>query len=123
MLRGSIDHAVTLSVAQAGIGKRWPAQKDDGATASCPVLEGMRGRLAPGYFVGNVHPMCSMLVDAIARHGFVIGDKTAYNLAFQADPAICSVFGSPSSAWLRGFPFSHLEILAEGSDDNPTPTM
>jgi hypothetical protein len=129
---GRIDHSVGLLVNNAKPGFRWPATRHDSNQPTRPLLYGMRLRLPPGLAKPpGLTRIASMLFDAAQRHGIVVGDKTNSSIGFRLEPMPnhsvapeCAALldGKAGYNALNGFPWSQLQVLAIGSDANPTPT-
>jgi hypothetical protein len=119
---GVIRNAMGLNVSKPGPGWRWPAQRSDGALTSLnPIQEGMRLRLPANYVApSNLNPFVQMVIAAARDYGFVVTDHAA-NLAIRAEPAVSSLLPVPAYAALYGFPWGSLQVMATGSDTNPTP--
>jgi hypothetical protein len=129
---GQINHAVGLLLRDAKPGHRWPAQRNDGAQPTWPVLEGMRLRLPPDTpKPAFSNRLASMLFDAAKKYGLVIADKTHNSVGVRVEPVRngvsapeCNVLFDGVAGYdaLKQFPWSRLQVIAVGTDDNPNPT-
>jgi hypothetical protein len=113
--RGSIDHALAISLPQIRSGVfASPAQRSDGNSPSALALpEGARLRLPPGLDLAALHlpPVTLMLAEAAQRYGIVVRDRAA-NITFNAQvptPGMPNPYAGPEGL-LEGR--SPLELMA-----------
>ena len=122
-----VNHALGLLTPDSLVGKHvWPAQRSDGGMPASNVMEGQRLRFPAGYQIpAGLHPLAQLIVQGVRDYGCVILDKTDADCAFRAAPSVGSkgfLGSSPDYNILNGFPWADLQLLAVGSDSNPTPT-
>jgi hypothetical protein len=125
LARGSIDHALSMSVpdVRAGVYAS-PAQRTDGRTDSVVALpEGARLRLDPSLDLASLHlpRLTFMIAQAAQRYGIVIRDGST-NVTFQAQdptPTGANPYTGPHGYFeghsprelLTNFPWNKLELL------------
>lgn len=119
---GRIDHALAIAVPNARRGAyARPAQRSDGASsASNSVPEGARFRLDPALDIDGLGlpPATRAMARAAQRYGVIVRDQSAVVAFYGEDPAPLgtnpypALFGG-AAPWdlLRGFPWSHLQLL------------
>lgn len=117
-----IDHVVAMGVPADRSGVfALPAQRADGGS-SCrhAPVEGSRFRLDPALDIGSLHlaPAVATIARAAQRYGIVVRDQSgavafyAQNSStFGRDPYPALFGGQSSTALLRSFPWSRLQLL------------
>ena len=133
--RGSINHAMQLSVTDAAKGSfSWPAQRTDGLSVTPgALLQGQRFRLDPSLDVTELGltPIGQMVARAAQKYGFVISDKggavavkTESGQATKAEtgtnPWDTLLDGVPPSKVMANFPWDRTQFLAKDYG-KPTP--
>ena len=129
MQKGSIDHALALSLPRLGTWKdfNYPAQRSDGwDTATDRVPTGSRLRLDPSIDVDalDLHPIAAMVAKAAQRYGFIVTDAGGCTAVSAESPAAtiaatgvnpwkALMAGTPSYAIMENFPWSKLQAVAK----------
>jgi hypothetical protein len=120
---GRIDHALALSVGHARAGVySWPAQRSDGVDPSPTAIpEGAHFRLHPALDLSKrkMPRITRAMAVAAQRYGIIVTNQTGQGLAFWAeDPtrfginARAAFFnGMYPTAFMRSFPWDHLQLL------------
>lgn len=130
---GYINHAMSLAIPNPANWPsfRWPAQRSDGSDANSAALpEGSRLRLDPNIDLSSLRlsPAALTIARAAQQYGFVIVDKSGAvsvlaeavsPTATGADPW-SELLGSPDYAVMKNFPWSKLEVVADGWQGQPT---
>lgn len=127
MARGSIDHAVALTIPDPAPWHEisWPARRSDGSSDSTgSIAEGTRFRLRASMNLRALHltPIALMIARAAQRYGFVVVDKgaavsviaesgTGEQSRTGVNPWGRYLRGTPSYRVLAGFPWSALQAL------------
>lgn len=126
-MSGQINHAVGIGVIHAADWRRfsYPAIRSDGNdTGVNAIREGQRFRLDPAVAVDtlSIHPLAKLLAKAAQRYGLIVTDTAgAVGPAVESglptkqftgtDPWTTLLFGTPSYAVLKGFPWARLQAM------------
>ncbi|HEY2766764.1 MAG TPA: hypothetical protein VGI76_00825 [Solirubrobacteraceae bacterium] len=123
--RGSIDHALAISVPNTRRGVyAAPAQRTDGPSSEASSLpEGAHLRLDPSIDLAALHlpPFTLMLAEAAQRYGIFVRDTAANVALYAQDPTPTGTNpytgklgyfeGKSPAALLAAFPWSDLQVL------------
>ncbi|HTA35691.1 MAG TPA: hypothetical protein VK761_03155 [Solirubrobacteraceae bacterium] len=124
--RGSIDHALAISIADVRAGVyASPARRDDGvSTDPLSLPEGARLRLPPNLDLGALHlPRLTLeIARAAQRYGLIVRDRSFAIAFFAQDPIPTGTEpyagaggyfeGRYPNQLLASFPWNKLEVLA-----------
>ncbi|MEZ0165666.1 hypothetical protein AB2L27_12965 [Kineococcus sp. LSe6-4] len=88
--RGSIEHAIALSLPELGRGTSYPASRGDGwVKGADSVKTGTRLRLPASLDVDalDLHPVARMVAEAAQRYGFIVTDTGGCTSVVAESPA------------------------------------
>lgn len=124
---GRIDHMMSLAIPKAASSGnyRWPAQRSDGTDSNPAALpEGSRLRLDPSIDLSTLRlsPAALTIAKAAQQYGFVVVDVSgAVSVLAEAVSPVGSApdpwrqfLGTPDYSVMKNFPWSKLQVVADG---------
>ncbi|GAB3464656.1 hypothetical protein AB1207_14125 [Kineococcus endophyticus] len=123
--RGSIDHAIALSLPEMGRGTSYPASRGDGwVKGGDSIPTGTRLRLPASVDVDalGLHPVARMVAVAAQKYGFIVTDTGGCTSVVAESPAAVEaktgkdpwdqlLDGTPNYSVMAGFPWKSLQAL------------
>lgn len=124
--KGSIDHAMYLTVRSASTAFSFPATRTDGTSLAADApMQGQRFRLDPSLDVTTLGltPVGLMVARAAQKYGFIVadtsgavavsGESAAAEMAVTGVDPYLSLTPMPSYEILRGFPWHRMQAIAQ----------